>query len=126
MDLFCEAKEKKPIWLACGCSGHSVKVFEWGRKILNEHKTLCMATNFQQNHQTIVVDVRFSPNGKYLAAIDQNGLIVVWSNWIKAFNYQVNQEETPYKSLAWNYSSTKLAVANMTVEVLNLLSTKSI
>ena len=69
-------------WIACGCGDDSVRVWsseDQPPKILR----------FPESSKNVVVDVSFSPNGKHLAAVDQKGFLVVWSDWVKVFSDQM-------------------------------------
>ena len=111
MDWYRKVQNGQPTsWIACGCGDDSVRVWsseDQPPKILR----------FPETSKNVVVDVSFSPNGKHLAAVDQKGFLVVWSDWVKVFSDQMFQKDALYKSLAWNTSSTKLAVANLSQEV---------
>ena len=72
-------------------------------------------------HSKAVVDLSFSPNGRWLASVDDRGHVFVWStaSWNKVF--QVNVVRSPryrfWDTLTWNAASNMLAVANCSDEV---------
>ena len=109
MDVY-RTSEKNLI--ACGCANHSVRV--WVRE--NEDPIVLLFN--EEPSKTIVIDVSFSPNGQYLAAVNQFGLVVVWTmNWSKFFSQKVAGKGVIFNSLTWNSTSNKLAVTNLTQQV---------
>jgi WD40 repeat protein len=115
MDVY-KTSEMKYL-VACGCANHSVRVWE------KENEDPIILSFNEEPSKAIVIDVSFSPNGQYLAAINQFGLVAVWTmNWSRVFSQQVAGRAV-YKSLTWNSSSSKLAVSNLTQQV-HLMSFK--
>jgi WD40 repeat protein len=116
MDLYRKLKGQKFTWIACGTGNHSVRLWKAEGQAPDDLYLV------DKPSKMIVIDVSFSPNGQYLAAIDRNCFIVIWSfvsnTPNKVFSERLSQKDALYKSLNWNSSGTKLAVANLDQEVL--------
>jgi WD40 repeat protein len=73
MDWFCkkEEKEKFTSWIACGAKDSMVGI--WNLDHDNPKSTYLMG------HASAVMSIAFSPDGKYLASVEERGCLIIWS-----------------------------------------------
>ncbi|XP_046446174.1 F-box-like/WD repeat-containing protein TBL1X [Daphnia pulex] len=90
-------------------------------RIWNVNSSLCQSQKVLRQHDFLVTAVSFSPNGRYLASADVNGIVIVWTteDWSTVVKHQCSGTILNRDSLQWNTKSTKLVVANQS----NQLST---
>jgi WD40 repeat protein len=105
--------------IACGCDDHSVKIWSLNGNKLDLKRVLPLPLPYYHTTSLVVIAVRFSPNGQYLAAVDNKCKLIVWStaNFTQIHMDQVQGKGTFYQALTWNTSSTHLAVANSSPKV---------